>query len=266
MHGCKVQDETRMLGEPLADFFPVMGADIVALEMNGADTLVNLRLQRFQKGDAFPLTLPLITLAIDLARPGVKSRKEIKGPSAFVLMLAPGGHILGLGRLGRMLTRSRLQGGLLVHGQDQFIWTQRPRVEGNQFRHGRIEGSVPRLLGIEPDMLAPGFELMCRQNPADGGSRDVRHYALRDELARQFGAIPLGEATTQQIRPFAGQAHDVDRHLWGKNRPWLRGQGRRRGHPDAGRESAWPSGAPRSVARPPPAPPRIGKTQLPAGG
>src|SRR5262245_43533750 len=145
MHGCTVPDDTSMLGEPWADFFPVMGPDMVAHARNGADTLVNLRLQRVQKGEAFPLTLPLITLAIDLARPGVKSRQELQGPSAFVLMLAPGGHMLRLGRLGRMLTRWRRQGGLLVHGQDQFIWTQRPRVEGHQCRHGRREGGVPRL-------------------------------------------------------------------------------------------------------------------------
>src|SRR5215475_3966494 len=107
---------------------------------------------------------------------------------------------------------------------------------------------------------------MRGQNASYGGSGDVRHNALRDELARQFGAIPLGEATTQQIRAFAGQAHHVDRDLRGKNRPWPRGQGRLKDRPDAGQENAWPSGGPRSVARQRPAPPRIGRPLRPVAG
>jgi hypothetical protein len=76
---------------------------------------------------------------------------------------------------------------------------------------------------------------------------------------RQFGPIPRGEATPQQIRAFASQSHDVDGHLRGKTRPWPRGQERRRGR-------AWPRGGPRSVARPPPAQRRMGRSRLPTGG
>jgi hypothetical protein len=43
------------------------------------------------------------------------------------------------------------------------------RVEGDQLGHGGIEGGVPRLLGIEPDMLAPEFEVIRGQHPAHGG-------------------------------------------------------------------------------------------------
>jgi hypothetical protein len=70
------------------------------------------------------------------------------------------GQVVGLGWQGRGAARPRLQGGLLVHGQHQLIRTQRPGVEGNQLRHGGLKGGVPRLLGKEPDMLAPGCELM----------------------------------------------------------------------------------------------------------
>jgi hypothetical protein len=45
-------------------------------------------------------------------------------------------------------------------------------------------------------------------------------------LPRQLGAVPLREATAEHIWAFAGQAHHVDRDLWGENRPWRRGQGR----------------------------------------
>src|SRR5919197_2195685 len=200
MHGREVHDETRMLGEPFADFFPVMGTNIVTHKMNRPDLLVNLPIQRFEKGDKFLLPLPLTALSIDLARTGVKGRKEVERSRTLVLMLVAVRNVLRLRWLGRRVTRSRLEGGLLVHGQDQLIWAQWTGIEVDELGYGGIEGGVPRLLGIEPHMMAPGFELMRRQNPADGGCRDGRHHALRDELVRQFGTIPLGEATTQQIR------------------------------------------------------------------
>jgi hypothetical protein len=38
MHRREVEDESRMVGYPLLDFFPMMRTDIVAHEMNGAKT------------------------------------------------------------------------------------------------------------------------------------------------------------------------------------------------------------------------------------
>jgi len=73
-----------------------------------------------------------------------------------------------------------------------------------------------QLLGIEPDVMAPGFELMRRQNPSHSNCGAVRHDALRDELASHFDAIRLSEAMTQQIPASVGQVHDVDSDLWGK--------------------------------------------------
>ena len=42
MHRDEVHEEAGMLGDPLADLLPVMGADIVADEMNRPDVGVNL--------------------------------------------------------------------------------------------------------------------------------------------------------------------------------------------------------------------------------
>ena len=175
----------------------MMRADIVAHEMDNTDVLVKLRVQCVQKGDKFPLSLPFITVPVDLARTGVKGGKEIEGTSALILVLVPVGNVLRLGWQGWGATRSRLQGGLLVHRQHQFIRTQRPCVEVNQFRHGGIEGGIPRLFGIKPDMLPPGFQLMRGQNPAHSGGGDLFNDPLRDELPRQFGTIPLGETAAQ---------------------------------------------------------------------
>ena len=86
--------------------------------------------------------------------------------------------------------------------------------------------------------MAPELEVMARQNPPHGRGGDMLNDPLRDELVRQLGAISLGQAAAQHIRALAGQTHHVDRNLWAENRPWLRGRGRPRGHPGAGRETA----------------------------
>src|SRR5919106_3213300 len=244
----------------------MMRADIVAQEMDGTEALINLPLQRFQRGNAFPLPLPVVTVTIDLTRTGVKGSKQIQGTCALILMLGPVGNVLRLCWQGGGATRARLQRGLLIHGEHQLIVTQRARIELDEFRNRGIEGRVPGLLGIEPDMLAPRLQLMRDQNPPHSGGGDLLNDPRGDELPRQFGAIPLGQTATQRIRAFAGQVDHVDRDLRGKNHPWPRGQGRRRAPPDAGPESAWPTYAPPSVGRPPSPPRQIGSSPRPGGG
>ena len=98
MHGGKVEDQSGMFGEPLADLLSMMCADIVTHEMNVGDMRLNLPVQLFQKGDACLLPFAVIALPIDLARAGVKGGKEIQGPGALVLVLALVGQVLRLGR------------------------------------------------------------------------------------------------------------------------------------------------------------------------
>lgn len=133
----------------------MMRADIVAHEMDGTDALSHLQIQRFQKGYAFPLPLPVITVPIDLARTGVKGRKKIEGTRTLIRMLGPVGNVLRLCWQGGGATRARLQRGLLIHGEHQLIFTKRTRIEVDELGDRGREGSVPWLLGIEPDMLAP---------------------------------------------------------------------------------------------------------------
>ena len=144
MHGCEVEGESGMVSCPL------------------------------------PLSLPFITLPIDLARTGVKGGQEISGARARILVLMSVGKVLRLGWQGWGATRALLQGGLLVHRQHQFIRMQRPRVEVNQLRHGGVEGGIPQLFGIPPDMLPPGFQLMRGQNLAHRGDGDCS--AIRRQL------------------------------------------------------------------------------------
>src|SRR5918992_341236 len=118
-----------MMRQPLLDLFPMMRTDMVAHEVNGTDPLVNLRIQRFQKSDEFPLPLPLITVPIDLARAGVKGRKEMERTRPLVLMLNAVGPVVGLGWQSRDQSGPRLQGGLLIEGEHQLISSEGTGIE-----------------------------------------------------------------------------------------------------------------------------------------
>jgi hypothetical protein len=88
-------------GEPCSDFSPMLRTDVVADEVNGADGLVNLGIHCVQAGDEFPRPLPLITMSIDLARAGVKGRKEMERVRPLVRIrhaVGPVGRLGGQGR------------------------------------------------------------------------------------------------------------------------------------------------------------------------
>lgn len=199
---------------------------MITYQMNRPDVLSNLLIQVFQAGDAFLLPLACITLAIDLARTGLKGRKEVEGARACVLVLIAIGQVLRLRWPGRSSPRPRLQRGLLIPREDDLVIVAWPRVEIDHVGDRGIKVVIAWVLGIQPEVMAPGFQLMRGQDPADGRGRDVCHEPIRDKLPRQLGTIPLGEATAEQIRAFAGQAHDVDGDRRGANRPWRRGQER----------------------------------------
>lgn len=182
----------------------MMRTDIVAHQMNRADTLLNLDIHGFEKGYEFSLPLALITVPVDLARTSVEGGKEIECPRPLVLMLDAVGQVVGLGWQGRGRSGPRLQGGLLIDGEHQLIRSEGTGIEVNQLGDGGIEGSIPWVLGVQPQMLAPGLQLMGGQNPPHRGGRDILHDPLGDQLTREFSTIPLGEATTHQIRPLAG--------------------------------------------------------------
>jgi hypothetical protein len=244
----------------------MMRTDIIAHQMNRADALVDFHIHRFEKGHEFPLSLPFITVPVDPTRASVKGGKEIERPRPLVLMLNAGGQVIGLGGQGRGQAGPRLQGGLLIKGEHDRIGPEGTGVEVNELGDGGIKGGVPRVFGVEPQMMTPGLQLMRGQNPPHRRGRDILNAPRCDELTRQFGAIPRGEPAAQHVGPLAGQAHEVDRHLRGENCPWLHGQGRLQGRPSAGRERVWPPGGPPCVARRPPAPPRIERTLPPGAG
>jgi hypothetical protein len=177
-------------------------------------------------------------------------------PRPLVLLLDAGGLVVG----------PRLSGGLLSAGEHQRLRAEGTGREGHRLGAGGLEGSIPWGLGVQPPLLAPGLPVMSGQPPPPRGGRESLHAPSGEERPRACGTIPRGEATTPQSRPLAGEAHDVDRDRRGKHRPWPRDQGPLNAQPDAGRETAWPRGGPRSGARQRPAPRRMGRPRLPASG
>ena len=244
----------------------MMCTDILAHPMTRANVLIDFHIHRFENGDEFPWPLPVITVPVDLARTSVKGREEMQRPRPLVLMLHAVGQVVGPGWQGWGWSGPRLQGGFLIEGEHHLICPEGTGIEVNQLGDGGIEGGVPRVFGVPPQMMAPRLHLRRGENPPYGRGRELLNDPLGDELPRQFVAIPLREAAAQHIRPLAGQAHDVDRDLRGKNPLWPHGQGRPRGPPHAGRETVWPTDGPRGVARRPPAPQRMGRTLPPVAG
>src|SRR4029434_9844840 len=119
----------------------MMRTDIVAHQMNRADTLLNLDIHGFEKGDEFSLPLALITVSVDLRRASVECGKEMWCPRPLVLMLDAVGQVVGLGWQGRGRSGPRLQGGLLIDGEHQLIRSEGTGIEVNQLGDGGIEGS-----------------------------------------------------------------------------------------------------------------------------
>ena len=266
VHGRKVEDKARVFCEPLSHFFAVMRTDIVAHEMNGLDVLPNLHIQLLKECYELLLTLAWVTLPKDLARTSVEGGKKVQGSAALVFMLMPSRYVPRLSRLRRMQTTTRLQRGFFVDGQDHLVIMQWTRVEIDECRDSRIKSGVPWVLGIQPEMVAPRLELVAGQNPPHGRHGNVLNKLRCDELTRQFGAIPLGEAAAQRVWTLAGEPHHVDRDFGGKTRPWPRGQGRPPGPRGVGPQSASPTCERRSVGHRLPVPRRIANGQRPARG
>ena len=146
---------------------------MIAPQVINPDVLVNCAIYRFEKGHAFPLPLPFITVPVDLARTGVKGGKESERARPLVRMLHAVRPVVGLGWQGRGRSGPRLEGGLLLEGEHQLIRLQGTGIAVHQLGDGSMQSGVPRVFGVRPQMMAPGLQLMRGQNPWYGGRGDV---------------------------------------------------------------------------------------------
>ena len=114
-------DKAWMFHQPFASFLTVMCADMIAPEMNRRDKVANLHIELFQQGDECLLTLTGVTVPKGGARTGSEYRQYIQSPAALVFMRIATRDVPWLCRPRRRETRTRLQGGVLINGQDDLI-------------------------------------------------------------------------------------------------------------------------------------------------
>jgi hypothetical protein len=184
LHGRAMAATAGRLGEPRADLWPMLRADLVAHERPAREVLINLPVHVFQTGHALLLTCALSTRPIELTRTGLTGGTAVEGPSALVRMLAPVGQVLGLGRLGLVPTGPRLSGGLLLPRADSRIRTERAGGEVAELRDRGRERGITWLRGVEPAMMTPRRELVRGQNPSHRRRRDVRDDPLGQQNIR----------------------------------------------------------------------------------
>jgi hypothetical protein len=144
MHGREVHNNAGMMRSPCSDFLPVMRTHMVTHTMNRTDALVNLHIHCVEKGHAFPLPLPVITVSVDLAGTGVKGGTEGERARPPVLRRHMVGQVVGLSWEGRGRSGPRLQRGLLGQGEDSRIRPEGTGVESDQGFRRRSPHRSPR--------------------------------------------------------------------------------------------------------------------------
>jgi hypothetical protein len=93
----------------------VMGADMIAYEMNRLDRGDKRRVHLFQQGEAFLWTLARVTWPTDDSRTGSAGGTERQGPPALLCMLIAGGPIPRVSGSRRSETRTGWSGGFLIN-------------------------------------------------------------------------------------------------------------------------------------------------------
>lgn len=222
MHRCEVHHNPGMALEPETDLFAVMHTEIVTDQVDRFDSRRPFVLQSFQEGHKLDLALTPVTAAIDLAGARVEPGKQINSarPPIFMFDL--------IGQTGQRRSRvfqagPRLERGLLINTEHDFVLEQGTGVQVYNLGHASIERFVAGLVRREPHMTAPGFEGVMRKNPADRLRGDGIDQTIALQLQRQLGAIPLRQGTTELIRAFTGQLDQMHRHFRGKKQTGDRG-------------------------------------------
>ena len=261
MPGREVPAKARRRGHPRGHLATMMGTDLVPDAMTRLARCCTLPVQRCQRGDALLRAVAVITRPSDLTRPRSPGGKPLPGASPRVFRL----QAVGPGGPRRSWARPRRPRGLRVHRQPPLLLATWPRGARDQRGDRGIARGGSGRLGMASQLMAPGLQLMGRQNPPPRGGREVRDDGLRKERGCPCRALPRGPAAAEESGARAGQTDHGARDLRGKKRPEPRGRGRQPGPLHAGREPAWPLGAPRSVGRPQPGPPGFARASPPRG-
>jgi hypothetical protein len=176
--------------------------------MNRRDVRGHLPIDLLQKGNEFDLPFALGCGSVDRARTRIKTGKEVQGSFAGILVFDPD-WLARLCSQGRGGARPGLQTGFFVHAQDHFPYPQGAGIQGDNLLDLGGKRGIARDPGRQPQMMAPGFQLVMGQNPLNGLGRDRLHDPVVHQLAGQLRTIPLRQGTPNHIRTLAGQLDDI---------------------------------------------------------
>jgi hypothetical protein len=215
MAGREVQHEPWLRSQPVADFLTVLRPSMIAHERHGLERDRHFSVQVRQAGEERPRPLARRALARALACARVEGGQEGQRPSAPILMLHPMGESR-VGRSRRMEAWARLPGSFLLDAADSRIIMYVPRVQSDNVRDTRRELRIPRRVWREPEMRAPGLELVRGEATTDGCRGDGRDEALAFQWLGEFTTVPWGARPPELLRSLAGQLDQMPRHRGGK--------------------------------------------------
>ena len=141
------------------------------------------------------------------------------GPSpATVVLMLDAHRAMGSWRQGRMLAATRLNAGLLVGGDDEFIASEGlilPR-SAIQIEDAVCLDSEIGVAGKDPTASIPGANGVLVEPAPDGASRDTGHQAGLTDLANDVGSAPVGQWKVKGGWQLASQRFDLNDQIRGE--------------------------------------------------
>jgi hypothetical protein len=146
-------------------------------------------IQELEEVDELHHALAAVALPMHFAGACLESREEVHGarPLVFVFDL---GRTTGQRWTGRGHARAGLDGGLLVHAQNDLVRAKRPGVEIAEVLGSGDEFRVARGALVQPDVRSPGLEAMVREDPLHRLGGDRFYQPLTLQLPGEFRAVP----------------------------------------------------------------------------
>ena len=190
MHGGKVELETWVFLQPLANLFAVVRRDVVQNHMDRLDGGRDVAVDLFQELDELELSFAPRGSAECLSGASVEGREQIQGSAARVFVFDACG-LTGLRGLRRGFSRTRLQAGHLIQTEHHLVRLQVARVEIADLLHTGEKVGVSRHFRGQPRVLPPRLETMARQHLPHRLDPNRGENPGLDQLPPNLRTVPL---------------------------------------------------------------------------
>ncbi len=177
----KEADKARMNCQPSLRTPSFVNTHVIEDEGDVRHGRRNLSIQVVEQSNELLLALPSPRTSVDLASTRIESRKQMQSICTLVLMLQANVSTRS-SRKRRSQPRTRLQIGLLVHTQDEFIVGEGSSIQVNQGPHELGKTCVAGNFHREPQMVSPRFEFVRMQDAPDGFGRNAANHPLGLEV------------------------------------------------------------------------------------